>query len=691
MDYTTAVCLPLMDCQGSQRYSDGGVTCSANSTLLMDVNMQPVTDDEDEIQGRNDPSGTNTAEEWTMIGNCSSSSCSCSSCSSPFWGAECELLVETSSAGSSGDRPHTDNHLSDWEEENRRVVDGECITKIKDDSVTGDSNRATRKATPTQIMPRGLQNLGNTCYFNAALQMLFSLHFFSQDLIQLQDYYHSNNLIKDSYQPAQQPKQPHYKVHIITPQTSEENTITVSEESNYTSGRTSETTMLSTTNNSMLTPNHALNLPLLRAITDLLSKLLNLAKAATPTILNPEQSDAINPQKLKEQIDTVTDLFHGYRQQDAHEFLITLLDLLHDEILHFSKANHSSQENSGGSSSSLNRKEKNNNTHTNPSLPFNEINRKNEDPNNMIVVVDNTAGIEYMESVIVPPQSVIESTMEDLNATTADEDKDYVYIIDNAAARVDEDEEVQSGIHVPPTQQFHMEITVNLTCESCHYTRSHVELYNHLSFEVLPKNTTTLLKDSLMKFFSKDFVDVSCERCDCKRAIQTLQLKKAPRALLIHWNRFTIDFTTDNPKVQKNSSPVEFQEYLSLSTLIMGDDTTNTYRLKSVVHHIGSSVDCGHYITDALYIHHHHPQQQHRKQRQRKKKQWYRFNDSVVVPITWRDVLGSSTTTNGSAYMLLYELEDTSTACTKRKGGWKYLSAPKWWSSKAYRTTMVIA
>lgn len=678
-----------MEFKGS---NDGDRPYSTNSALLMDVNMQPVTDDEDENHGRNLPSDTNTAEEWAMVGNSSSSCCSCSSCSSPIWGVECELLAEASSDDSSGDHPHSLTHPSDWDEENRKIVDGECITHTvaMEGQETKDDTVETIKPTPTQIPPRGLQNLGNTCYFNAALQMLFSLNFFSHDLIQLREYCFSNNLVKDSYQPAQQPKQPNYKVHIITPQTSEDNTITVSAEANSPSTSTSET-MLSATNTSRLSPSNSLNLPLLRAITDLVSKLLNLANAATPTVSNPEQPDAINPQNLKEQIDAVTDLFHGYRQQDSHEFLITLLDLLHDEILHFSKASHSSKDNSAGSSS-LSREE-NTNTFANPppnAFPFNEITRNKEDPNNMVVMVDNTADLRCGESEIIPPQSVIESAMEDLTATIVDEDKDdYVYVSPNTVAGVGAEQELQSKIPIPPTQQFHMEITVNLTCESCHYARSHVELYNHLSFEVQPKNTTTLLKDSLMKFFSKDFVDISCERCDCKRAIQTLQMKKAPRALLIHWNRFTIDFTTDNPKVQKNSSPVEFQEYLSLSTLIMGDDTTNTYRLKSVVHHIGSSADCGHYITDALYIHH-QQHQQHRKQRQRKKKQWYRFNDSVVDPITWRDVLGSATATNGSAYMLLYELEESSKTRSKLKGGWKYLSSPKWWTSRAYRTTMVI-
>ena len=39
-----------------------------------------------------------------------------------------------------------------------------------------------------------------------------------------------------------------------------------------------------------------------------------------------------NPKELKKAIDALTDWFHGYQQQDAHEVIGYLIDALHDEL-----------------------------------------------------------------------------------------------------------------------------------------------------------------------------------------------------------------------------------------------------------------------------------------------------------------------------------------------------------------------
>ena len=46
-----------------------------------------------------------------------------------------------------------------------------------------------------------------------------------------------------------------------------------------------------------------------------------------------EKNMFANPKELKKAIDALTDWFHGYQQQDAHEVIGYLIDALHDELV----------------------------------------------------------------------------------------------------------------------------------------------------------------------------------------------------------------------------------------------------------------------------------------------------------------------------------------------------------------------
>ena len=64
------------------------------------------------------------------------------------------------------------------------------------------------------------------------------------------------------------------------------------------------------------------------------------------------------------------------------------------------------------------------------------------------------------------------------------------------------------------------------------------------------------------------------------------------------------------------------------------------YKLRSLVHHIGSNAYCGHYTTDAW-----------------RNDRWIRFDDGLVKEVTEEDVMKNGDV-NKSVYMLLYELEE---------------------------------
>ena len=74
---------------------------------------------------------------------------------------------------------------------------------------------------------------------------------------------------------------------------------------------------------------------------------------------------------------------------------------------------------------------------------------------------------------------------------------------------------------------------------------------------------------------------------------------------------------------------------------------SQTYSINSIVHHIGSTANSGHYTADAL------------RQHEDGKKQWISFDDSVTNETSANTVLKSEQKQK-TAYMLLYTAEITS-------------------------------
>lgn len=210
----------------------------------------------------------------------------------------------------------------------------------------------------------------------------------------------------------------------------------------------------------------------------------------------------------------------------------------------------------------------------------------------------------------------------------------------------------------PIDTMFTTQVRVRLTCDSCKYTRCHKETYLHLSLEIGSiSNICSNVEDSLRRFFAPCTQELKCEKCFCATASQTTEITKLPLALLLHFKRFIVDVSPDWSDVtcRKNQSAVLFDEDLSfdedvgalfefLAPECSFPDTVcrpRKYELRSVVNHIGSSANCGHYTADA-------------KRLEGEKRKWMRFNDSHVYRISAAAAIEQSRQT---AYMCLYELE----------------------------------
>jgi len=81
----------------------------------------------------------------------------------------------------------------------------------------------------------------------------------------------------------------------------------------------------------------------------------------------------------------------------------------------------------------------------------------------------------------------------------------------------------------------------------------------------------------------------------------------------------------------------------------------NTYRLRSVVHHIGECAQRGHYTTDSYCRPHKIPLGESPSCDSNTEESWIRFDDGVTKGISHEEALDSEDAQR-SAYMILYEL-----------------------------------
>lgn len=223
----------------------------------------------------------------------------------------------------------------------------------------------------------------------------------------------------------------------------------------------------------------------------------------------------------------------------------------------------------------------------------------------------------------------------------------------------DDNEELPSSRSSPVDSYLATTARVHLTCDSCKYTRAHKERFLHLSLEIGPGIGS--VEDGLRRFFAPEKRELKCEKCFSESATQTMEIVELPRALIFHFKRFIVDVSDDFSSVsyRKNQSIVAFDEELTLDedaggvlNEFLADDCqppppsmsgeSPVYALRSVVNHMGFSVNCGHYTADAKRMY------------DNGDRQWTRFNDSMVSRISSEEAIEESQRT---AYMVLYEIE----------------------------------
>jgi len=500
----------------------------------------------------------------------------------------------------------------------------------------------------------GLQNLGNTCYLNSAIQMLAS---------------------SDKFIEALESQ--------IPPSLSSEDDIDDEKKNKY-------TTKLK-----------------------LRDEFLTLVKAL--------RTETVNPKTFKETIDELSSLFVGYRQQDSHEFLTTVLELLDESYKPPSQKREDKEV----------KEVENNDDHINNNNNEDAIIEAEKDkvpPSNPLRRAISLADLKLDEiSTLLHGDAVEEDNRKGMNGTRSSDLQNCCKLVggravisektedsctilkQNGEERVlpsrclvceesnsndnNNDRQEQQSSPSPVDTHFGTEIRSRLTCDSCKYTRSQIEKYMFLSIDIHDGTTNgddannNSIEEGLRNFFAPEKLELKCEKCFCESATQTTEITRLPNALVLHFKRFIVDISPDysNITYRKNRSEVSFPEELHcggihdvLTEFLAEDYEDNatikeeemdtdendnyydhhqerrrrrTYSIQSVVNHIGSSASCGHYTADSCRC-----PINNESSDSNNVKEWTRYNDSYVTKITPEEAI--SPTTAKTAYIVMYELED---------------------------------
>lgn len=182
----------------------------------------------------------------------------------------------------------------------------------------------------------------------------------------------------------------------------------------------------------------------------------------------------------------------------------------------------------------------------------------------------------------------------------------------------------------------------SVRCLSCQHLSVTFQHFEDLLLDIRKAST---VDEALQGYFARERLEDMGYKCEgCKKkvsATKQFSLERPPAVLCIQLKRFSMQGT-------KLNKQVIIKPKLDLSPYVVRKDGGNlTYRLVSMVTHLGSSQHCGHYTAIGLT----------------ESGTYYHFDDSSVRPISLQNVLQTN------AYIIFYELEANSVADQQRCNG----------------------
>ena len=124
-------------------------------------------------------------------------------------------------------------------------------------------------------------------------------------------------------------------------------------------------------------------------------------------------------------------------------------------------------------------------------------------------------------------------------------------------------------------------------------------------------------------------------------ATVTNKIVTKPRIMLIHLGRFILDKSSKSVITKKNTNSLELTARLSFDMPVSTSLPTKQNDIRSIIHHIGSSIDGGHYTTSAL-----------------RNNQWVTYDDDTTVEKNFLDIIHCDQNQK-TAYIMMYKESDS--------------------------------
>ena len=111
--------------------------------------------------------------------------------------------------------------------------------------------------------------------------------------------------------------------------------------------------------------------------------------------------------------------------------------------------------------------------------------------------------------------------------------------------------------------------------------------------------------------------------------------------MLIQLGRFIPDKSSEPVILKKNTNPLELTPRLSFNMPVSTSLPTKQSDIRSIIHHIGSTLHGGHYTTNGL-----------------KNNQWVSYNDEKAVEKNYLDIICCNQNQK-TAYIMMYKESDS--------------------------------